>query len=267
MLHFALACRPIVVPKVRPSRAARLSEKQPPIGRADVPLHAGSTTWKQARALQPMQRSASSMSDSPTQHVCTIRGMAVTATFAYIARQFGESSLDRVAAELRGRWGELVDTDLLLSEAPDESAALPVRLIVEVMERVGERYLAAEGGAGVLAERVGAFAAYRAQSLLRRIAINLQSPQALLRRASALWGHHHSCGELSAEQTGPRSVRLELSGLHDAHPLFCRRLTGYYTEALARSAGRRARVTETACVTRGAPACVWEADWSGASLI
>lgn len=58
-------------------------------------------------------------------HVCTVRGAAVTATFHYISREFGESSLDRIVGELRealgrtsGRQARMVETQCVTQGAP-----------------------------------------------------------------------------------------------------------------------------------------------------
>lgn len=201
-----------------------------------------------------------------SEHVCTIRGAAVGSTLDYVAREFGESSLDWAIGELSSAYRDGLDLDLLLGDAPDETVVVPVRLLVDLMHRVGERYMADAGGPAELAERVGVFAAYDAHPILRRVVINLASPHALVQRAASLWSHYYNCGRLTATETGEKSVRLVVDGFHAAHPLWCRRLTGYYREALRRSSGRQARMVETRCVTRGADACEWNGDWSGASL-
>lgn len=206
------------------------------------------------------------MSGSTTSHACAIRGVAVTATFHYIGRAFGQASLDRVLRELGEKYADVLDVDLLLSDQLDERRVVPVRLIVDVIERVGELYLKDQGGPIALADASGAYAAYEAQPLLRRLILNLASPESLIRGAASLWTHYYGCGTLVAEQPAPKQVRMRVEGFHDAHPLWCRRVTAYFREALRRSSGRAARMTETACVTRGADACVFEGDWSGGSL-
>ncbi|MGE0452523.1 MAG: hypothetical protein AB7O37_04995 [Vicinamibacteria bacterium] len=206
------------------------------------------------------------MSGSASSHACTIRGVAVTATFHYVSRTFGEASLDRVLGELGEKYAGVLDADLLLSDQLDERRVVPVRLIVDVIERAGELYLKDQGGPAALADASGAYAAYEAQPLLRRLIQNLASPESLVRGAASLWKHYYGCGSLVAEQPGPQQVHVVVSGLHDAHPLWCRRLAAYFREALRRSSGRAARMTEVACVFEGADACVFEGDWSGASL-
>jgi hypothetical protein len=206
------------------------------------------------------------MSGSASSHSCTIRGVAVTATFHYIARSFGEASLDRVLRELVDKYADVLDVDLLLADQLDERRVVPVRLIVDVIERAGELYLKDQGGPAALADASGAFAAYEAQPLLRRLILNLASPESLIRGAATLWRHYYGCGSLVAEQPGPKRVRMVVAGLHDAHPLWCRRLTAYFREALRRSSGRAAHMSEVACVSRGDERCVFEGDWSGASL-
>lgn len=207
------------------------------------------------------------MSDAPPPgHVCTIRGAAVTSTLHYVAREFGESSLGWVIGEIGDSYKDVLDLDLLLAEQVDERAVVPVKLLLDLMDRVGRRYLPDSGGGLELAERAGVYAAYEAQPLLRRIVINLASPQMLVQRAAQLWSHYYNCGVLTSEQLGGKGVRLTVSGFHAAHPLWCRRLTGYYREVLRRSSGRQARMSETQCVTRGAPLCEWKGDWSGSSL-
>jgi hypothetical protein len=200
------------------------------------------------------------------RHVCTVRGTAAAATFHYISREFGESSLGLVAKELRPRYADVLDLDLLLAEDVDEWTVVPLPLVLDVMQSVGARYLAGAGGPETLAERVGAYAAYEAQPLLRRIVINLANPHTLIRRAAQLWGHYYSCGVLTAEETGERRVRLTVRDFHATHPLWCRRLTGYFREVLQRSSGRQARMRETRCAASGAPACEWQGDWTGSSL-
>jgi hypothetical protein len=220
------------------------------------------------RAFSRVERKARrpDMSGSTTSHSCTIRGVAVTATFRYIARAFGDASLDRVLHDLGERYRDVLDIELLLADQLDERRVVPVRLIVDVIERVGELYLKDQGGPMALADASGAFAAYEAQPLLRRLILNLANPSTLIRGAASLWTHYYGCGTLVAEEPGAKQVRLVLTGLHDAHPLWCRRLTAYFREALRRSSGRAARMTEVDCSTRGAKACIFEGDWSGASL-
>jgi hypothetical protein len=199
------------------------------------------------------------------EHRCTVRGLAVVTTFHYIARHFGESSLDRIVGELGDEYADALDFDFMLAEQLDARLVFPVRLLVELMERVALRY-STEGGAPALAERIGTFAAYEAQPLLRRLVINLASPQVLVKKAAQLWSHYYSCGALVCEETGESSLRLTVSDFHDAHPLWCRRLTGYMRELLRRASGRQTRLSEVRCACQGAPCCEWTGDWSGSSL-
>src|SRR5262249_11733787 len=150
-------------------------------------------------------------------------------------------------------------------DQPDSRQAFPVRLLVRLMERVAERY-GTDGGPPALAERIGTFAAYEAQPLLRRLAINLASPPVLVKKAAQLWSNYYSCGSLVCEETGEQSLRLTISDFHDAHPLWCRRLTGYMRELLRRASGRQTRFSEVRCACQGALCCEWTGDWSGSSL-
>jgi hypothetical protein len=199
-------------------------------------------------------------------HRCTIRGTAAASLFGFVRQEFGDASFDRVVSALEtGHRGALL-MDLLLSDEPDERVVLPVRLVVEVIQRTGELYYGDSGGPEALASRVGAFAAGEDQPLMRRLGIDVLSPEELARNAARLWRSYSSCGCLTPTEVGAHTFLLTLEGFHDVHALWCRCLTGYFREVVRRASGRQARVVEVQCAAEGAPVCEWHGDWDGASL-
>jgi hypothetical protein len=199
-------------------------------------------------------------------HSCSIRGAAATNMFGYVRQEFGEASFDRLVSGLDGRHMCALLSDLLFAEEPDDRVVLPVRLVVDVLQKAGELYCGDSGGADALAARVGAFAAGEDQPLLRRLGVNVGNPEQLIRSAPRIWRNYATCGSLTPTEQGMRSFLLTLEGFHDAHPLFCRSMTGYFREVLRRASGTQARVVEVQCVTDGAPVCEWHGDWNAASL-
>jgi hypothetical protein len=204
------------------------------------------------------------MDDS--DHRCTIRGTAAASLFGFVREEFGDASFDRVVSALEtGHRGALL-MDLLLTDEPDERVVLPVRLVVEVIQRTGELYYGDSGGPEELAGRVGAFAAREDQPLMRRLGMDALSSQELVQNASRLWRKYSSCGSLTPTEVAAHTFLLTLEGFHDVHPLWCRCLTGYFREVVRRASGRQARVTEVQCAAEGAPVCEWHGDWNGASI-
>jgi hypothetical protein len=199
-------------------------------------------------------------------HRCTIRGAAAASLFGYVRQEFGEASFDRVVSALETHHRGALFLDLLLTEEPDERVVLPVRLVVEVLERAGELYCADSGGPEALAVRVGAFAAREDQPLMRRLGLDVLSAEQLVVSAARLWRSYASCGTLTPTEVGANTFLLTLEGFHEVHPLWCRCLTGYFREMVRRASGRQARVVEVQCASDGAPVCEWHGDWNAASL-
>lgn len=201
-----------------------------------------------------------------TEHRCTIRGTAAACLLGFLRQEFGDASLDRIAAALAPAHRALLSTELLLGAPVEERSVLPVELVVDVLGRAGEMYCADSGGALALAEGVGAHAAREDRSLLRRLGIEGLAAEHVVRAAPRLWKEYASCGTLTPTEVDSHSFLLSLEGFHDAHPAWCRCLTGYLREVVRRASGRQARVVEVQCVSEGAPVCEWHGDWNAASL-
>jgi hypothetical protein len=200
------------------------------------------------------------------KHHCSIRGSAAGRLLGFLRQELGEASLDRIVSAVDAAQAGAPLVDMLLQDPPDERLVLPVRVSVEVLARAGDLYCSDSGGAPALAERAGAFAAREDQALLKRFGSRVLGTEQLVRSAPQLWHSYASCGNLTPTEVGANTFLLSLEGFHDAQPLWCRCLTGYFRELVQRASGKQARVVEVQCAAEGAPVCEWHGDWNGASL-
>jgi len=83
-------------------------------------------------------------------------------------------------------------------------------------------------------------------------------------RTMALWSSMHDTGRMRATAEGDHAMRVVLDDY--AHPSreMCAIVGAYVQEVLRLSGFASPRVAKRECVVDGAPACVWECDWSAA---
>ena len=110
------------------------------------------------------------------------------------------------------------------------------------------------------ARRAGRAAASEAFSGVYRVFALVLTPEKLLEKASRIWGSLYNRGEMVVESRSDRGANIKLLNF-PSEEAGCARVTGWIERMVELTGVRNARVIQTHCCSKGAPACEWDIQW------
>lgn len=110
------------------------------------------------------------------------------------------------------------------------------------------------------ARRAGRFSAKEGVQGVYRVFVRILSPTAIVGKAAAMWSTMNTSGKMAAEQTGPNSAVIKLTGFAAPNQVMCARVTGWI-EQLAEMSGVNPTVKHTKCAAENATQCEWTLSW------
>jgi hypothetical protein len=118
-------------------------------------------------------------------------------------------------------------------------------------------------GAGDLAmiKELGRHGADANLTTIYRLFYKVGTTHWILGRAVRLWSAHYDSGYLEVLTRGPRTAVLRVRGFATPERVHCLSVMGWCERSIELSGGKRVRVTEPMCRTRGDELCQIEAAW------
>lgn len=110
------------------------------------------------------------------------------------------------------------------------------------------------------ARRAGRAAASEAFSGVYRVFALVLTPEKLLEKASRIWGSLYNRGEMMVESRTDKGAHIKLLNF-PSEEAGCARITGWIERMVELTGVRNARVTQSRCCAKGAPACEWDIQW------
>lgn len=168
----------------------------------------------------------------PKEREAKVKGAAVQDFYAWYARQFGQTRMAQI-------WAELPE-DVKREVGPSHSNLLPfhwysARAVHALMDATLKGHsneeresLAREGAHVVIGQTL--------RGLYRAIFKTLVSPERYLRSLNTIWGSFHDTGRVEGQVLGPGHHRTELRGWR-GHHAFIERLNGYAAKEIYEAMG------------------------------
>lgn len=132
--------------------------------------------------------------------------------------------------------------------------ALQHRLFVALDEVLQEGTLA---GLEAFAKSV----AERDLTRVHRLFLRFANPAVVLEKSGEYWSRFYDAGSWRVVRTANGAFG-ELSGIREVHPIFCRFITGYISRMFQLVGVLKAQCVHSRCMCRGAPACLFEGEFS-----
>ncbi len=110
------------------------------------------------------------------------------------------------------------------------------------------------------ARRAGRAAASEAFNGVYRVFALVLTPEKLLGKASRIWGSLYNRGELAVESRSSTHATIKLLNF-PSEDAGCARITGWIERMTELTGVKSARIVQTRCYAKGAPACEWDVTW------
>ncbi len=186
--------------------------------------------------------------NAPIAHV---KGQTLKNLLRYAERELTPAQYQSLLAILTPEEREEVAHILPTSTHP---VRLVNRLTIEAARIAGRPLPEFARGAGRFNVEEGVKGVYR-------FFARFMNPDALLAKAATLWSTMNLAGEMTMKKEGPDGGVLWLSGYPEPEDVMCQRITGWMEQLLVLAGSKKATVTHTKCVTRGAEVCEWRVAW------
>jgi hypothetical protein len=122
-----------------------------------------------------------------------------------------------------------------------------------------ERALAESDSGGI--EGFARYVAEQDLTRVHRLFLRLRNPAFVLEQAGKYWSRFYDAGVWKIERASPTRASGDLSGIADAHEIFCRFLRAYIERMFQLAGVETGSVVHTRCCLRGAPSCLFEGSW------
>ena len=181
-----------------------------------------------------------------------VKGTAPASTVRFVTERFGEEGLRQIVAELPPEQRAEVEAGLLVS------AWYPFSLLIN-LSRAAEKHFG--GQVPRIQHEMGRASADYGLTTVYKFFFRIGSPQFILSRASSLFRHYYTTGDLRAAVAEPGHAIMELSGFEEPAPELCDRLVGWYERTIELAGGKSFRAVHDRCMNRGDALCRTEAWW------
>jgi hypothetical protein len=187
-----------------------------------------------------------------TELTVTVKGSPIRSLLKFIGDELDagqrEQLFDRLPADHAAKFrGQILVTDSI-------PVSMLNRLTVEAAAIKGEPVQS-------FARRAGRAAASEAFSGVYRVFALVLTPEKLLEKASRIWGSLYNRGELVVERKAASGAHIKLLNF-PTEEAGCSRITGWIERITELTGVRNARVVQTRCYSKGAPACEWDLLWA-----
>ena len=181
-----------------------------------------------------------------------VKGSVLRSRLDFVKGHFGDEGLSRLLASLSEGDRTLLTDGLLPAQwYPFE---LGERLDTCIMRTLG-------GGSPATFRRLGARSAEVNLSGVHQVFVHPGDPQALLRRAPAIYKLYYDTGYRTYESLGEMSCRLVTHESESYSEADCQTVIGWHERAVAMCGGHNPRVEHPRCRARGAPVCEYVISW------
>lgn len=108
---------------------------------------------------------------------------------------------------------------------------------------------------------LGRYGADASLTTIYRLFYKVGSVHWILGRAIRLWSAHYDSGYMEVMTRGPRAAVARVRGFATPDRVHCLAVEGWAERSIELSGGKRARVTEMKCRTRGDDCCQYDCSW------
>lgn len=180
------------------------------------------------------------------------KGMNLLHMRNWVLQRYGETGWQRVVRALAPP-----DATVVASLVPVGwyDLSLQHRLVRTIDHTLGDGDLR-------LVPSIGRYEADQDLTRIHRLFLRLATPGFVLEKAGNYWSRLYDGGEWEVVRDTPNSARGVLRGLAPPDPAFCVYLWAYIEKMFRLTGVQGGNLTHTACVTRGADACVFEGTWN-----
>lgn len=181
------------------------------------------------------------------------RGSTLRSTLAYLHREVGQTSVDRVLEQLSPEHRERV-----AAAVDSPTAEIPFALLSELLRAADAAMRDADPR---WVEAAGAFAIESSGMQLYPGILRKSSPLEFLTQPISLFRLYYQPGNMEVVEHEAGRAVLRLVGFEHRNALFCRRQTGGLQRALELAGGQGASVRHVRCGEEGDAFCEWELRW------
>jgi len=180
------------------------------------------------------------------------RGIVIAQIVRALQREFGPEGWQRILAGLDPEERRLVEGSILFT------TRYPLALHMKLLDLPRQLY---GGTRPQIAREIGRRVAEDSIHRVFRMFLRLGNPGFIVSRGPLIWKSYFDWGDLRIVANEPRSMRIALTSDEPTSTAFCESVCGWAEQAVTMSGGRNAWARETACQSRGAPACLIETTW------
>lgn len=184
--------------------------------------------------------------------MANVKGTAFSSRLLWVRLNHGQEGLERLAAAVES------DLAAVLRDGAVMSKWYPFEQFVELNLAIDRMY-----GRGDLSliKNLGRHGADANLTTIYRLFYKVGTVKWILARASRLWGLHYDSGNLYIDLYPGREVGLRIEDFESPHRAHCLSVLGWAERSIELSGGADVKIAETACRTRGGPACRFRASW------
>ena len=181
-----------------------------------------------------------------------VKGSVLRSRLEFVRDHFGAAGVQRLLDAMPDEDRVLLSGGLL--PAQWYPFALGERLDRTVMQVLG-------GGDPEIFRRLGRRSADLNLAGVHAVFVHQSDPQALLRRAPAIYKLYYDTGYRVYEKIGERSCRLTTHASDSYSEADCLTVIGWHERAVELCGGHQPRVEHPNCRARGAPVCEYLISW------
>ena len=176
----------------------------------------------------------------------------LTSRILWVQLEHGEAGYQRLLHEVSPELRESLELGV------NKAAWYPFEQFVELNAVLDRLY-----GKGDLAlvKELGRHGADANLTTIYRLFYKVGTTHWILGRAVRLWSAHYDSGFLEVLTRGPRTAVLRVRGFATPERVHCLSVMGWCERSIELSGGKRVRVTEPLCRTRGDELCQIEVAW------
>jgi len=178
---------------------------------------------------------------------------ALRSTMEYVEREVDAAGREAILAMLPSAERKIIESVSAQDEVPYEITLHLWRAIDATLGPRDAQWM----------EHMGAYAIRRAADRIGDVFLHRPSPRAFITQQVPLFRLYYRPGDMVVLDHGPNHAIIRLVGFEPDDPLFCRRFTGGWTEALQISGGRDVVIRHLRCTCEGDLFCEWTLRWAG----
>jgi hypothetical protein len=184
--------------------------------------------------------------------VANVKGSALTSRVLWVQLEQGATGMDRLLAQASPDLRYSIEQGLQKAKWYPFEQFVELNLLIDKVFGKGDLSLVRE---------LGRFGAEANLTTIYRLFFKVGTVHWILGRAVRLWSAHYDSGYLEVSTKGAKQVILRIRGFATPHQAHCLSVAGWVEKSIELSGGKRTRLVESKCRTRGDELCQLDGSW------